>query len=215
MDDRGGFVEHAAAEAKRAEGARKTYKLAFENEKPFDLMQAIKVAATEASDLDKGSFDKVMSAIKNMADIDRAGTPAGVLGTRIGRSQKVSQSEMRALDDAIGIAKRNGENNLARILTIFKKNALSAVEGENKAYRIARQKFADDSEVYDAFEWGSNALNDNAVVSVDAFRRMTHGEQQMAKYGLQEAMKKLWMRRGRTSGRHSNHETSGRAGCAW
>lgn len=99
------------------------------------------------------------------------------------------------LDDMIDAARRGGENNLARLLTGFKNDLLTAVHAPNAAgeptrnvlYQQARNAWGSAAENREAIELGRAALRENSEVSVEQFRNLTPGQQTYFRQGFLES----------------------------
>jgi hypothetical protein len=103
----------------------------------------------------------------------------------------------KSLDDMIETAQRQGQNNLARELTGFKDALLRQVHGiddagnatRNLAYQEARQTWGTAAENREAIELGRGALREGSEISVEQFRALTRGQQQLFRIGFLESLR--------------------------
>lgn len=109
----------------------------------------------------------------------------------IGRFDAAKQE----LDDMIEAARRGGENNLARLLTGFKNDLLTAVHQPNAAgeptrnalYQQARNAWGSAAENREAIELGRAALREGSEVSIEQFRNLSPGQQIYFRQGFLES----------------------------
>jgi DNA-binding transcriptional MerR regulator len=64
----------------------------------------------------------------------------------------------RALDDKIGVARRAGNNNEARVLTKLKNEFLKEIDSQVPAFAAARAAFSGEQAIRDAADWGLTVL---------------------------------------------------------
>jgi len=97
----------------------------------------------------------------------------------------------RQLDDMIEKAQRAGENNLARELVMFKNALLERVHegGKNPLYQQARDAWGSAAENREAIELGRAALRENSEVSVEQYRELSSGQQQLFRIGFLESLR--------------------------
>jgi hypothetical protein len=103
----------------------------------------------------------------------------------------------KSLDDMIETAQRGGQNNLARELTQFKDGLLRQVHGTDAAgnatrnlpYQQARQTWGTAAENREAIELGRGALREGSEISVEQFREITRGQQQLFRLGFLESLR--------------------------
>ncbi|AHB50323.1 hypothetical protein W911_14330 [Hyphomicrobium nitrativorans NL23] len=109
----------------------------------------------------------------------------------IGRFDAAKQE----LDDMIEAARRGGENNLARLLTGFKNDLLTAVHQPNAAgdptrnalYQQARNAWGSAAENREAIELGRAALREGSEVSIEQYRNLSPGQQIYFRQGFLES----------------------------
>ena len=175
--------------ADQAREGRRLYDEAYRQSEPFDLLPAMnqlnhtrqQYSGPFRSALDRASalFEPTMGAM------NRGSSRVAAMDIRRFDAAK------KQLDDMIESARRGGENNLARELTVFKNSLLEQVHGadgaRNVAYRTAREAWGSAAENREAIELGRAALRENSEVSVEQFRQLTPGQQVFFRQGFLES----------------------------
>jgi len=92
----------------------------------------------------------------------------------------------RALDDQIGVARRSGNNNQARVLTQLKNDFVAEIDNQVPRYAEARAVFAGEQSIKEASEFGRVALQGNKRTSdiVEQINGMGDSELQAARAGF-------------------------------
>ena len=183
---RTGYVtERALVDRARAD-AKKLYNDAYQNGQPFDLSNVLTGMALVAQQYPAPFKARLLRAVSLFTHPQ---LPANTV-------QRFDNAK-KALDDMIERAQRGGEGNLARELVQFKDNLLNAVHRYdpqgmptlNAGYHAARSAWGSNAEMREAIEMGRRALRDASDVTVDAFRQLTPGQQQMFRVGMRDGIR--------------------------
>lgn len=179
-------------QAEQAREGRALYQRAYENSDEFDLSPAITALGLVIQQYPRPVAARLERA-RNL--FLRPGSP---------RNQPFWVDNIRrfdaakkSLDDMIEAAQRQGQNNLARELTGFKDGLLRQVHGvdeagnatRNLAYQEARQAWGTAAENREAIELGRAALRERSEISVDQYRELTRGQQQLFRIGFLESLR--------------------------
>lgn len=182
----------------RAESAP-AYKAAWENAQDFDLTPATTALMEEAANLQGARSNTVMKALK-LFQINEAPMGAPHAYRTLGRADELRRfdSAKRSLDDMIATQKIAGNRELAAILNKFRIDVLNAVHGGdraapslNAAYADARGLYAGGARMREAIEMGRRALREGGEVTVDEFKALSRGEQEMFRLGLFEDARRI------------------------
>ena len=92
------------------------------------------------------------------------------------------------LDDQIGVALRQGENNKARQLTRLKNEMIKEADAQIPRYAEARATFAGERALESAAEQGELFLKANRRQVIDTVENMTPAEMQMYRLGARQAI---------------------------
>lgn len=175
--------------ADQAREGRRLYDEAYRQSEPFDLLPA----------MNELNYTRQQYSGPFRAALDRASALfEPTMGAMARGASRVASMDIRRfdaakkqLDDMIEGARRAGENNLARELTVFKNNLLEQVHGSdgarNAAYRTAREAWGSAAENREAVELGRAALRESSEVSVEQFRQLTPGQQVFFRQGFLES----------------------------
>ncbi len=92
----------------------------------------------------------------------------------------------RALDDAIGAARRQGKSDTVRILTNLKRDFLSEIDPQVPAYAEARNIYAGEASIRDAAEAGQRVLSSRtpSQTVIEQVADMGQGELQAFRFGV-------------------------------
>ncbi len=182
-------VERTMLERMEKAGAR-NYNQARANSEPFDLSDALTAFRSAAGE----------HAAPMAARMQRAANLFETTGVQGGTRNPVNTVERfdnakKALDDMIEGAQRNGQNNLVRELTGFKRGLLDAVHAAdpkgaptiNLAYHNARATWGSAAENRGVIEQGRQSFND-PVLAAEIFGRLSDGQQRLFRIGMREAL---------------------------
>jgi hypothetical protein len=176
----------------QAREGRRLYEAAYEASDEFDLSPAINALGLVIQQY-PGPVAARLNRARNL--FLRPGSP---------RNQPFWVDNIRrfdaakkSLDDMIEASHRAGQNNLARELTSFKDALLRQVHGideagnatRNLAYQEARQTWGTAAENREAIELGRSALRDGSEISVEQFRELSRGQQQLFRLGFLESLR--------------------------
>lgn len=167
--------------------SRGLYDAAYRASEPFDLSGALSGMALTAQQYPPPFKARLLRAVNLFTHPQ---LPANNV-------QRFDNAK-KALDDMIERAQRGGEGNLARELVMFKDNLMNAVhqyDGQgmptrNVPYHEARSAWGSNAEMREAIEMGRRALMDASDVTVDAFRQLTPGQQQMFRIGMRDGVRR-------------------------
>jgi len=95
----------------------------------------------------------------------------------------------RELDDRIGVARRAGRMDDARILTTMKKGIVAEVDAQNPIYAEARRAFSDSMEIEDALNLGRKILTVEGEVPARAVANMNDSQVEAYRVGAMQAIK--------------------------
>lgn len=98
----------------------------------------------------------------------------------------------RSLDDAIGLAVRQGQKQKARALLDIKSELIEPLKASNPAYREALESYASDSAMIDAFETGTKFLRgrESALELRSMLKGMTDGEKEFFRTGMLQELRR-------------------------
>jgi len=165
----------------QATEGRNLYQRAFQGQDPFDISDATTAMSLVAQQYPSGSTRAQMERAIRLFTGDNM--PPNNL-------QRFDNAK-KALDDIISRAQRAGENNLVRELTQFKQSLLDAVHvgGRNQAYQAARDAWGSAAENREAIDLGRAALREASEISVDQYRALSTGQQQLFRIGFLESLR--------------------------
>ncbi len=109
------------------------------------------------------------------------------LGDEITHFDVINETK-QVLDDQIGVALRQGENNKARQLTRFKNEMIKEADAQIPRYAEARATFAGERALESAAEQGELFLKANRRQVIDTVENMTPAEMQMYRIGARQAI---------------------------
>lgn len=172
--------------ADQAREGRRLYDEAYRQSEPFE----IRTPMNEFGYVRQQYSGPFRAALDRAAALFEA--PMGAMTRGFGRMDiRRFDAAKKQLDDMIEGARRAGENNLARELTVFKNNLLEQVHGadgaRNAAYRTAREAWESAAENREAVELGRAALRESSEVSVEQFRQLTPSQQTFFRQGFLES----------------------------
>lgn len=175
--------------ARQAEEGRRLYDAARQNSEAFDLHPAMDALALTAQQYPGPFRARLLRALSLFRD----DTPNRMPVSNIARFD----ASKKALDDMIEASQRQGQGNLTRELTGFKNALLDAVHRPdqsgiptaNLAYHNARQAWGSAAENRQAIDLGRQALNEASEVTVDQFRSLTRGQQQLFRLGFLDSLR--------------------------
>lgn len=181
-------TEQRIMREQQAEG-RRLYDQARQNSEAFDLQPQIDAMALTAMNYTGAFRARLLRAI----NLFRDETPQRFPVNNIERFDAAKKS----LDDMIESGQRQGQGNFVRELTGFKRSLLDAVEApdaagaatRNVAYRQAREAWGTAAENRAAIDLGRSAMRDGSEVSVEQFRDLTRGQQQLFRLGFLESVR--------------------------
>ena len=166
--------------ADQAREGRELYKQAYEASEPFDIQPVLDAMALTAQQY-QGGFRRTLE--RAMRLFQERNMPVNNI--------RRFDAAKKQLDDMIEKAKRAGENNLARELTMFKNALLERVHegGKNPLYQQARDAWGSAAENREAIELGRAALRENSEVSVEQYRELSSGQKQLFRIGFLESLR--------------------------
>jgi hypothetical protein len=97
----------------------------------------------------------------------------------------------RALDDMIQTAKQGGRNNEARLLTQLKHELLDVIDGNNPAYKAARDVYSSRADLLEAMDSGRAFMRGDAEMTGAQYRKLSTGEKRMFRVGLAREVRKV------------------------
>jgi hypothetical protein len=109
------------------------------------------------------------------------------LGDEITHFDVINETK-QVLDDQIGVALRQGENNKARQLTRLKNEMIKEADAQIPRYAEARATFAGERALESAAEQGELFLKANRRQVIDTVENMTPAEMQMYRLGARQAI---------------------------
>ena len=109
------------------------------------------------------------------------------LGDEITHFDVINETK-QVLDDQIGVALRQGENNKARQLTRLKNEMIIEADAQIPRYAEARATFAGERALESAAEQGELFLKANRRQVIDTVENMTPAEMQMYRIGARQAI---------------------------
>ena len=109
------------------------------------------------------------------------------LGDEITHFDVINETK-QVLDDQIGVALRQGENNKARQLTRLKNEMIREADAQIPRYAEARATFAGERALESAAEQGELFLKANRRQVIDTVENMTPAEMQMYRIGARQAI---------------------------
>ena len=109
------------------------------------------------------------------------------LGDEITHFDVINETK-QVLDDQIGVALRQGENNKARQLTRLKNEMIIEADAQIPRYAEARATFAGERALESAAEQGELFLKANRRQVIDTVENMTPAEMQMYRLGARQAI---------------------------
>ncbi|MEL6288536.1 MAG: hypothetical protein AAFQ35_07125, partial [Pseudomonadota bacterium] len=165
---------------------RELYREAYENSQQFNIRDTLEAFRARIDDEMPPAVARVYN---RAADLFTRTTPDGARVT-VSDVRRFDASK-KALDDAIEAAQRTGENNRARLLTELKNDLLDDVHagGANESYRRARAAWGSEAERREAIDLGRLALNADSETTVETFRALSEGNQQLFRIGLRSALR--------------------------
>ena len=181
-------------EREQAIEGRQLYHNAYENGEPFDLSEPLIAMGLRIQQY-PAPFAARLNRARNL--FVRSGTRQNQNQPWWVDTVRRFDASKKALDDMIEAAQRGGQNNLARELTQFKHDLLRRVHATdeagnptiNLAYQEARQSWGSAAENREAIELGRAAMREGSEVSVEQFRELTRGQQQLFRIGFMESLR--------------------------
>lgn len=175
--------------AEQAREGRRLYEQARETQEPFDIQGVLDALALQAQQYPGPFRARLLRAL----GLFRDDSPQRMAVNTIERFDAAK----KALDDMIETAQRQGQGNMVRELTGFKNALLERVHlpdanGNptiNTAYWQARQAWGTAAENREAIELGRQALREGSEVSVEQYRDLTRGQQQLFRIGFLESLR--------------------------
>lgn len=173
-------TERQIMQQQAAEG-RRLYDAARQNQDPFDLDGPVMAMSLVAQQYPRSATRRQIDQAIRLFTGDNMPT----------NDIRRFDNAKKALDDMISRAQRAGENNLVRELTGFRQSLLDAVHagGRNQAYQAARDAWGSAAENREAIDLGRAALRDASEVSVEQYRALTRGQQQLFRIGFLESLR--------------------------
>lgn len=178
--------------AEQAREGRRLYAQAYESSEPFDLDRAIQGLALRIQQYPPPFAARLQRALNLFRRPGTKGNqPFWVDDVRRFDGAK------KALDDMVEQAQRAGQGNLVRELTQFRNDLIDSVHAidqagnatRNLAYQEARNAWGSAAENREAIELGRSALRDGSEISVENFRALTPGQQQLFRVGFLESVR--------------------------
>lgn len=175
--------------AEQAREGRRLYEQAKQKQEPFDIQGVLDALALQAQQYPGPFRARLLRAL----GLFRDDSPQRMAVNTIERFDAAK----KALDDMIETAQRQGQGNMVRELTGFKNALLERVHlpdanGNptiNKAYWEARQAWGTAAANREAIELGRQALREGSEVSVEQYRDLTRGQQQLFRIGFLESLR--------------------------
>lgn len=169
------------------------YREAYENFDAFDLDPAIKATALVAQQYS----GRIGATLQRAINLFRKSGPKGNQPFWVDDIRRFDAAK-KELDDMIATARSSGQQNLTRELTEFKERLLNAVHGVDEAgratrnltYQQARQTWGSAAENREALELGRNAFKQDSDVTVDAYRELSSGQQQLFRIGFLSGLRR-------------------------
>ena len=167
------------------EGAR-LYADARQNSEPFDLQPALDAMSLTAMNYPGAFRGRLLRALSLFRDDSPQRFPVSNIDRFDGAK--------KALDDMIEVSQRQGQGNLTRELTTFKRSLLDAVHApgangapRNQPYQQARETWGSAAENREAIELGRSALREGSETSVEQFAALSPGQQRLFRIGFLES----------------------------
>ncbi len=180
--------------AKQSAQATPLYDKAWKSAEAFDLapMNAKWMALAAQEEAGTG---RMINSMRRMVDHTRRGSQTPNLLGEADDLRRVD-SVKRALDQNYEVAIRDGRNNDARYITMFKHDLMDAVHGGDRAaptlnqgYAAARDAFAGHAAIRNAIKLGRGAFKDGAEITADEAAQLTPSEMKGFRLGLHEALR--------------------------
>lgn len=173
----------------QAREGQRLYDIARNSQDDFDVSPVVMGMALRAQDYGGGFRQKINQAISLFRD--------EFPQRRAVNTIKRFDASKKALDDMIEAAGREGNGNLRRELTRFKNELLDAVHRPgadglptiNRAYHDARQAWGSAAENREAIDLGRASLREGSEVSIEQFRDLTRGQQNLFRLGFIESLR--------------------------
>lgn len=129
--------------------------------------------------------DNALGQARQLAE--RSLSDRRALGDEITHFDIINETK-QVLDDQIGVALRQGENNKARQLTRFKNEMIKEADAQIPRYAEARATFAGERALESAAEQGELFLKANRRQVLDTVESMTPAEMNMYRLGARQAI---------------------------
>lgn len=172
----------------RQEGQR-LYQQAFNTQQPFDIQPVLDGFALQVQQYPAPFAARMTRALNLFRDNSPNRMP-------VNRLERFDAAK-KALDDMIETAQRQGQGNLTRELTQFKRQLIDAVEagGRNQDYAAARAAWGSAAEQREAIDLGRAALREGSELSAESYRQLTAGQQQLFRIGFLESVRNALSRK--------------------
>ena len=155
---------------------------------------AINELYAEASATPFAFTGRLKALIEGDNDLGRARQAAEIrLSNRRALGDEITHFDVidatkQELDDQIGVALRQGENNKARELTRLKNEMIKEADAQIPKYKQARETFAGERALESAAEQGELFLKANRRQVIDTVKNMTPAEMNMYRLGARQAI---------------------------
>lgn len=176
----------------RSAAADMNYNAARQNAGPVDVRGAVaviddRIGGMQGSNIAGDSIDAKLSGFRNRLMADPA--PNGEISRELSDFNRVLNVK-QDVQDAIGVATRQGRNNEVRELKALQEALDMALEEASPDYRLANDSFAAASRPIDAIETGRKMAvgKRRATDTIQQFNSMTPDEQAGARVGYGDTM---------------------------